>query len=391
MNSSPQAPHRSPCSTNVKPSISEVISSAGRSLRFPQLGHRVARLSLGSRDDEDLIVFGVVCDHQLLLSLLLNEDLPLSLSNAQDPEGVPQRFPQVGLIPVPFSHPGVPEVFAHVNVDSVDVEREQSHSLSYVMNFIYIKIWMGRGSPGWSSHRRRHFAIAYFIRAARLPKSMPSVADFREIYEYNWRVLRDYGEALAKLPEDELLKNREATHESLKNIFHHILSVHDGWLNVTAQGASADPVMREKDFDEVRSMEPLRGYLEKIIAKEKRFLAKLTDKDLDRGVQPEWKTRPHPLRDALLQVTFEQAPHRRAHRAALANRRRAAGDDLDRRAPLEQRRSGTLIGRVGSSSPASRGTPLDPRSIGPSSDHSAAPPVRGKSASPPGPRPAACP
>ena len=156
-----------------------------------------------------------------------------------------------------------------------------------------------------------HFspAIVSFIKGARLPKDMPSIADFRDIYEYNWRVLRDYAEALAKLPEDELLKNREATHESLKNIFHHILSVHDGWLNVTAQGASADPVMREKDFDEIRTMEPLRGYLEKIIAKEKRFLAKLTDKDLDRGVQPEWKTRPHPLRDALMQVTLEQAHH----------------------------------------------------------------------------------
>src|SRR2546426_11963003 len=109
---------------------------------------------------------------------------------------------------------------------------------------------------------------------------MPSVADFREIFEYNWRVLRDYGEALAKLPKDELLKNREATHESLKNIFHHILSVHDGWLNVTAQGASADPAMREKDFDEVESMGALRDYMDKIIAKENGFLDKLTDKDL---------------------------------------------------------------------------------------------------------------
>ena len=138
---------------------------------------------------------------------------------------------------------------------------------------------------------------------------MVSIDDFRSIYEYNWRVLSDYCDALAKLPEAELLKNREATHESLKDIFHHILSVHDGWLNVTAQGQSADPVMREKDFDEVRTMDPLRAYMEKIIAKEKRFLAKLTDKDLDRGVQPEWKTRPHPLRDALMQVTFEQAHH----------------------------------------------------------------------------------
>src|SRR5438128_4162107 len=116
---------------------------------------------------------------------------------------------------------------------------------------------------------------------------MPSTSDFRDIYEYNWRVLRDYCDALAKLPEDELLKNREATHEALKNIFHHILSVQDGWLNVTAQGTSADPVMREKDFDEVRSMEPLRGYQEKTIAKEKVFLAKPTVKELDRGVQPE--------------------------------------------------------------------------------------------------------
>ncbi len=138
---------------------------------------------------------------------------------------------------------------------------------------------------------------------------MVSAVDFRDMYEYNWQVLRDFCEGLAKLPEDALRKNREATHESMKNIFHHILSVHDGWLNVTAQGASADSAVREKDFDEVRSMDELRSYMEKIIAKEKRFLSKLTDKDLDRGVQPEWKTRPHPLRDALMQVTLEQAHH----------------------------------------------------------------------------------
>ncbi len=138
---------------------------------------------------------------------------------------------------------------------------------------------------------------------------MTTANDLRELYRYNWRVLRDFGDALSKLPPEALLKDREATYGSMKNIFHHILSVHDGWLNVTAQGASADPAMREKDFDEVESMDELRAYLEKIIAKEERFLSTLKDKDLGRGVQPEWKTRPHPLRDALLQVTFEQAHH----------------------------------------------------------------------------------
>lgn len=138
---------------------------------------------------------------------------------------------------------------------------------------------------------------------------MTSAADFVSIYEYNWWVMREYGVALAKLPREELVKSREATHESIVHIFHHILSVHDGWLNVTAQGASADSAMRERDWDEVESMDDLRAYMEKIIAKEKRFLASLSDKDLDRPIQPEWKTRPHPLRDGLMQVTLEQAHH----------------------------------------------------------------------------------
>jgi uncharacterized damage-inducible protein DinB len=138
---------------------------------------------------------------------------------------------------------------------------------------------------------------------------MVSVTDFRSIYGYNWQVLRDYCDGLSKLPASDLVKDREATHHSLKNIFHHILSVHDGWLNVTAQGASADPAVREKDFDEVPSMDELRDYMEKIIKKEGAWLAKLTEADLERLIRPEWKERPHPIRDALFQVTFEQAHH----------------------------------------------------------------------------------
>src|SRR5881396_2475153 len=148
-----------------------------------------------------------------------------------------------------------------------------------------------------------------FMISPVVRRDMTTAADFRSIYQYNWQVLRDYGEALAKLPREELVKNREATHGSMKNIFHHILSVHDGWLNVAAQGTSADPAMREKDFDEVLSMDPLRAYLEEIIAKEASFLASLRDKDLGRRVKPEWKERSHPLQDALMQVTFEQAHH----------------------------------------------------------------------------------
>src|SRR5437870_808249 len=159
-------------------------------------------------------------------------------------------------------------------------------------------------------HALVHAALAEsFMISPVVRHDMTTAADFRSIYQYNWQVLRDYGEALAKLPREELIKNREATHGSMKNIFHHILSVHDGWLNVAAQGTSADPAMREKDFDQVASMEPLRAYLEKIIAKEASFLASLRDKDLGRRVKPEWKERSHQLQNALMQVTFEQAHH----------------------------------------------------------------------------------
>src|SRR5207245_10429876 len=105
--------------------------------------------------------------------------------------------------------------------------------------------------------------ILYDVPVVR--RDMTTTAGLRSIYQYNWRVLRDYGEALAKLPRDELVKNREATHGSMKNIFHHILSVHDGWLNVTAQGTSADPALRDERFGEVPSIEALRADRDELI------------------------------------------------------------------------------------------------------------------------------
>lgn len=139
---------------------------------------------------------------------------------------------------------------------------------------------------------------------------MVTAADIREIYTYNWQALRDFCEGLSKLPEDALLKDRGATYHSMKNIFFHMLTVHDGWLNVTAQGASADSRVYDLgDFEAVQTMTELRTYMENIVAKERKFLEGLTDAELERHIQPKWKTRPHPLRDALMQVTLEQAHH----------------------------------------------------------------------------------
>jgi uncharacterized damage-inducible protein DinB len=138
---------------------------------------------------------------------------------------------------------------------------------------------------------------------------MPSASEFRSIYEYNWRVLRDCCAALSQLPDEAVRKNREATHQSMKNVFFHVVKVHDGWLNVSAQDDSPDPKVYDGNLDVLSTMEGVREYMEKVIAKEQAFLSKLKDEDLDRPVQAWWKERPHALRDALWQVTFEQAHH----------------------------------------------------------------------------------
>lgn len=138
---------------------------------------------------------------------------------------------------------------------------------------------------------------------------MPNASDFQSIFEYNWRVLRDYCDALSRLPDEAVLKNREATHHSMKNVFFHIVKVHDGWLNVSAQDDSPDPKVYDGDLDALPTIAEVRDYMEKVIAKERAFLGSLKDENLDRPIQAWWKKRPHPLREVLWQVTFEQAHH----------------------------------------------------------------------------------
>ena len=45
---------------------------------------------------------------------------------------------------------------------------------------------------------------------------MATVDDFRAMYRYNWRVLRDYCDGLSTLPPEAVEKDREATYGSMK-------------------------------------------------------------------------------------------------------------------------------------------------------------------------------
>lgn len=63
--------------------------------------------------------------------------------------------------------------------------------------------------------------------------------DFRRIFMYNRSVLHAFLETLDKLPAETVAKNLEASHNSMKDIFTHILTVYDGWLNHARKGQTS--------------------------------------------------------------------------------------------------------------------------------------------------------
>ena len=58
------------------------------------------------------------------------------------------------------------------------------------------------------------------------------MVDIKKLFEFNQEVRHRYFESLARLPWEELVMNREASFQSLRNIFLHTLNVIDYWLDV---------------------------------------------------------------------------------------------------------------------------------------------------------------
>ena len=58
------------------------------------------------------------------------------------------------------------------------------------------------------------------------------MVDIKELLEYNRQVRQRYLQALARIPWDELIRNREASFNSIRNIFIHTLKAIDYWLDV---------------------------------------------------------------------------------------------------------------------------------------------------------------
>jgi uncharacterized damage-inducible protein DinB len=98
-----------------------------------------------------------------------------------------------------------------------------------------------------------------------------SMVDVRQLLEYNDRVRCSYFEALTKLPWEEFTKNREASFHSLRNIFVHILGATDYWLDFLKN----EKLRTRRGFDEYRTYEDVRTYMEHVENRMKDYLNSL--------------------------------------------------------------------------------------------------------------------
>ena len=88
------------------------------------------------------------------------------------------------------------------------------------------------------------------------------MVDIRKLLEYNEEIRHRYLEYLARMPWEELVMNREASFQSLRNIFLHTLNVIDYWLDVLLD-EQLSVEMRYDEYSRIGEIYEYMGNVEK--------------------------------------------------------------------------------------------------------------------------------
>ncbi len=135
------------------------------------------------------------------------------------------------------------------------------------------------------------------------------MVDIIALLKYNEEVRHRYFEALARLPWEELVRNREASFESLRNIFIHTLGCTDYWLDFLLH----EHRRTQGRFDQYANIQQIRAYMAHVEARMTAYLDALRPADLarnyvleeDSGVSTEVTAE-----DVLIHLFEEEVHHR---------------------------------------------------------------------------------
>jgi len=141
------------------------------------------------------------------------------------------------------------------------------------------------------------------------------MVDIVKLLEYNEEVRHRYLDAMAKLPWNEFVKNREASWHSMRNIFIHTIGAIDHWLDFLCD----EKLRTRKDFDEYKSMDDVRGYMRHVEQRMHEYLHSLTAEGLKKeyGVTDDADQKVVVTAADVLIHMFEEEVHHRGEFIAL--------------------------------------------------------------------------
>jgi uncharacterized damage-inducible protein DinB len=103
--------------------------------------------------------------------------------------------------------------------------------------------------------------------------------DFRELFEYNHQVRKNYLQTFQKIISwEEMNKNRETAWLSMKDTLLHIMWVEDTWINYSIQGL--DDPNRPFPYQKYQTWNALIDYNQEVISKTKKYLSNIQTEDL---------------------------------------------------------------------------------------------------------------
>ena len=136
-----------------------------------------------------------------------------------------------------------------------------------------------------------------------------------KLLEYSQYLRHRYLETLDKLPWEEVVKDRGASFNSLRNIYLHCITVLDRYINNLLKGDTFTRI----DFDDYDNVEKIRNYLEQVESKANAYLGKVTPEELSRKIERKRRdgsTIIATVEDYLIN-TFQEETHHRGELIAL--------------------------------------------------------------------------
>ena len=107
-----------------------------------------------------------------------------------------------------------------------------------------------------------------------------------KMLEYSQYLRHSYFDTLCKLSWDELVKDRGASFDSLRDIFLHCVEVLDRYVNHRCRGKAEPPRIKFEDYDRI---EKIKDYFDRVESDSNRYLETVNPEELSKKVLRKFK------------------------------------------------------------------------------------------------------